>query len=82
MPNPILPPEHLALIDQEAAHFSERLDQLIHVTRALDADNGGVPTIAQLTTVLLNEISADKVAAIAASAILRLARHPDRRRST
>lgn len=66
----------LARIDQEAAHYSKALDRLIKSTRDLDADDGGVPTIAQLATVLRGELHHAKVVAICATAILRLARQP------
>lgn len=70
-----LTPAHLAAIDRETAHFDQVLDRLIATTRELDADDSGLPTMAQLTTVLLDHlIDHRKLCAIAAAAILRLAR--------
>jgi hypothetical protein len=69
-----LPPWHLALIDQQSAALDHHLDEMVTTTRELDADDGGIPALAQLTTILMYGCAHDKMAMLCAAAILRLAR--------
>lgn len=68
-----IPPAVQAQLDQEVAGLGAAIDQLTGTAQLVIADMGREKAVAFMTLALLSACDADKAAAIAATALVKLA---------